>query len=230
MSTILFVSLDAPTIEALADAFRDLSHIVTCSVVDIRGLEFDPGTMFMSPANSIGFMDGGLDAAYMTMFPGVQPAVQAKIRDLGRRTNLGRFYLPVGSAVVVSVGAGYSLVSAPTMFLPHDVSTTRNAYHAMMAALMAFKKQESTTSPYKHLVCSGLCCGYGRMNPVVSAKQIREAYDDFTRGVMPTQIERVDDPSFVVTQSRDDEQPDNYDNREIRPLRPDELTTFRTRT
>ena len=53
------------------------------------------------------------------------------------------------------------------------------------------------------------------MDPVVSARQTREAYDDFRRGAVPLEIERIADPAFVVTRSRDDEQPRNFDNREI---------------
>lgn len=217
-ASISFVALHPPTIRALADAFRGVEH-VTCAIADVRDEPFTPGTMFVSPANSVGFMDGGIDAAYMAMFPGVQQAVQAKIRSLGRTTTLGRHYLPVGSAVVVPVGFESALISAPTMFLPHDVSGTRNAYHAMMAALMAFAKQKRQNA-FVRLVSTGLCCGYGKMDPVVSAAQVREAYDDFLVGKTPMEIERLADPSFVVTQSRDDEQPHNFDNREIRGRAP----------
>ena len=100
------------------------------------------------------------------------------------------------------------------MFLPHDVSTTRNAYHAMMASLMAYHKQDDMNL----LVSTGLCCGYGKMDPVVSARQVREAYDDFENGLKPAEIEHQGDNTFVVTQDRNDEQPRNYDNREIHDL------------
>ena len=78
-----------PTIiAALSDAFGDLDG-VTCSLSNVRDMPITPGTMYMSPANSLGFMDGGIDAAYMTMFLGVQADVQAKIRSLGKQTVLG---------------------------------------------------------------------------------------------------------------------------------------------
>ena len=165
---ILFVALHRPTIDALRDAFADIDN-VTCRESNIRDLPITPNTMYVSPANSLGFMDGGIDAAYSAMFPGIQKAVQDKIKTLGKKTALGRHYLSVGSAVVVPLDFACTLVSAPTMFLPHDVSGTRNAYHAMMAALMAFRK----TKTQKLMVSTGLCCGYGRMDPIVSATQIR---------------------------------------------------------
>ena len=207
---ILFVDLNVQIIEALKKEFSSLPNVLF-TLNNIRDITFHPGTMFMSPANSIGFMDGGIDAAYMAMFPGVQKKVQDKIKELGKKTSLGRYYLPIGSAVIVPVGYDCKLVSAPTMFLPHNVSQTRNAYHAMMAALMAFRKQ-----PTCHLlVATGLCCGYGKMDPNISAKQMRQAYDDFHNGLVPIEIEKLDDPSFLITPSRDEEQPRNFDNREI---------------
>lgn len=210
---ILFVDLNIQILEALKKEFHPLANI-DFSLNNIRDITFHPGTMFMSPANSIGFMDGGIDAAYMAMFPGVQKKVQDKIKQLGKQTSLGRYYLPIGSAVVVPVGYECTLVSAPTMFLPHNVSQTRNAYHAMMAALMAFKKQPNS----QLLVATGLCCGYGKMDPTVSAKQILQAYDDCHNGRVPQEIEKLDDPSFLITPSRDDEQPRNFDNREIHEI------------
>jgi len=209
---IIFISFDHRIIRPLQDAFQGKPNI-TFSISNVRDMEIIPGTMFMSPANSIGFMDGGIDAAYSMMFPWVQMAVQEKIKDLGKLTGLGRYYLSVGSAVVVPVSIGCTLASAPTMFLPHDVSKTRNAYHAMMATLMAFKKQDTTPMPMHTLVATGLCCGYGKMDPTVSAQQIRQAYDDFTSGAVP--VDSYIDPSFVITNNRDSEQPRNFDNREI---------------
>jgi O-acetyl-ADP-ribose deacetylase (regulator of RNase III) len=39
---------------------------------------------FVSPANSIGFMDGGIDYVYSRdMFVGVEKAVKGKIREIG---------------------------------------------------------------------------------------------------------------------------------------------------
>lgn len=218
MIKILFISIDARTILALSEVFQDISD-VTCTIDNIKNLKYEPNTMFVSPANSIGFMNGGLDQGYMDMFSGIQKKVQDKIRILGKQTALGRYYLPIGSALVVPVKNNCTLVSTPTMFLPHDVSNTRNAYYAMMAALMAFRKvQLHTIEKPQLLVSTGLCCGYGKMDPLVSAKQMREAYDDFLNGNIPIETEKIEDPYYVITQDHNDEQPMNYDNRELREI------------
>ena len=45
--------------------------------------------------------------------------------------------------------------------------------------------------------------------------QIREAYDDFTKGSYPVEIDKITDPSYFITVDHDEEQPRNFDNREI---------------
>ncbi len=39
--------------------------------------------VIISPANSFGFMDGGIDKVYMKMFDGIQSTVQNKIEKIG---------------------------------------------------------------------------------------------------------------------------------------------------
>jgi len=110
--------------------------------------------------------------------------------------------------------ADAKLIAAPTMFLPHDVSGTRNAYHAFMAALCLASRLKVET-----LVCPALCCGYGRMDPAESARQVRQAYHDFREGKTPRErasaVEHHSIDAFIAAESKDGEQPHNFDNREI---------------
>ncbi|MDQ3274560.1 MAG: phage tail protein [Actinomycetota bacterium] len=71
----------------------------------------------VSPANSQGFMRGGIDAAYAAAFPGVEDRVRSAIRE----SHGG--ILPVGSALAVPTGVPRPawLVSAPTMQLPGEL-------------------------------------------------------------------------------------------------------------
>src|SRR5689334_15250017 len=58
---------------------------------------------FVSPANSLGFMDGGIDLAYSRiMFPGIELKVKNRINELGKVNLLGRKYLPIGSAIIIN--------------------------------------------------------------------------------------------------------------------------------
>lgn len=202
---IEIVSLNAEFIEAAKVEFGDRAY---CRLRDIREVDRE-GAAFVSPANSLGFMDGGIDATLRDMFPGCERRLKQRIRELGLLTGLGRPYLPVGSAHWQPVGPNTVLISAPTMFLPHDVSMTKNAYWAMMAALCA-----AEAAQMKRLVVPSLCCGWGRMPVAKAAAQMREAIDDWATGHRPTP-EHDAGVGWILLPSRDAEQPANYDNREI---------------
>ena len=131
-----FVSLNETWIREIQQLFPDAQ--TTCG--DVQTIVREK-TVFVSPANCLGFMDGGIDYVYSRkMFPGCEQQVKQKIKDLGFQTLLGRDYVPIGSAFLVPVGETTGLLCAPTMFLPHDVSQTRNAYLSCLAALLVFQK------------------------------------------------------------------------------------------
>lgn len=186
---------------------------IQISCANIKSLPTENAT-FVSPANSLGFMDGGIDwVLSREMFPELQTTVQRRIRDAGIKTGLGRLYLPIASAVGVPTGKPTAnLIVAPTMFLPHDVSETQNAYWSFLAALALHSKQ----FPSSLLVVTSHCCGYGAMSPAESAKQMRAAYDDFCAGRLPVDSSNAAD--MVRFPSQDESQPSNYDNREIKEI------------
>jgi O-acetyl-ADP-ribose deacetylase (regulator of RNase III) len=191
--------------------FIEIARIVfkeaTCICGDVENIPRE-NTVFMSPANSIGFMDGGIDYVYSrNMFPNIEKEVKQKIKDLGFTTNLGRPYLRVGSALLIPYEKS-ALICAPTMFLPHNVSTTRNAYHSFLATLILFHKHK-----YETLVVTSLCCGYGKMDEEESVHQMFQAYNDFLNNKYTTIYHK--DNNVVLRESIDDTQPRIFDNREI---------------
>jgi O-acetyl-ADP-ribose deacetylase (regulator of RNase III) len=196
---------------SVADAARKLGWHVDeilpyTSVADVPR---EPGTAFVSPANSMGFMDGGIDFILSRiMFPGVEERVKASFACLGSTTLLGRPYLPIGRATVVPAhqDSGVMLVAAPTMWMPHDVRGTHNAYHAMYAVLRAAAEQESIHT----VVTSGLCTGCGMMPPEQAVAQMRDAHMDFLQGRGPRYT--LDD---IVA-----EQPAVYENTEFKAMDP----------
>jgi len=107
------------------------------------------------------------------------------------------------------------------MFLPHDVSTTDNAYLAFLAVLTLVEKVNDNgkgSPPIDFIVCPGLCCGYGKMRTKDAAEQVSTAlYDFIVRGVRTPDVS----PSSDVVLSGDtrainSRQPDVYDNVEIK--------------
>jgi O-acetyl-ADP-ribose deacetylase (regulator of RNase III) len=82
----------------------------------------------VSPANSFGFMNGGIDQIYMNMYPNIQNIVQNKIKQIGLQTTLGRYYLPIGSSVTVNANNNMQLIVSPTMFFPGNIKNTMNVF------------------------------------------------------------------------------------------------------
>lgn len=131
------------------------------------------GTAIVSPANSFGWMDGGIDLAYRERFgERLERAVQREIETY----HAGE--LPVGQAIMVHVGDQriQTIVVAPTMRVPEPVRGTVNAYLAFRAALTAFRALERQMRESCLLLCPGLCTLTGRMPPLQAAIQMRHAW------------------------------------------------------
>jgi len=94
------------------------------------------GSAWVSPANSFGWMDGGVDwtirQAYDQAGCDITALVQTAIRDQAEGE------LPVGQALVVPTpNTPYThLIVAPTMRTPRPAFWTLNAYLAFRAILM----------------------------------------------------------------------------------------------
>lgn len=129
----------------------------------------------VSPANSFGIMDGGLDDAIVGTL-GAQIALT--VREMIVAKHHGELH--VGSAEIVETGDTRwpHLVVAPTMRVPDNVSRTTNAYVAFRAILLTVKRfnEENAASPIRTLLCSGLATGVGAMPARRSAAQMRIAY------------------------------------------------------
>jgi O-acetyl-ADP-ribose deacetylase (regulator of RNase III) len=163
---VLLVDQDAALVRAWRSTFDE--------VEDVEVAEGDyfgrPADAMVSPANSFGIMDGGLDAAiHDALGHGVQQRVQQRIVERHHGE------LPVGCAEIVETGDARwpLLVVAPTMRVPEGVASTLNAYLAFRAALLACKRHDA---PIGSLVCCGLATGIGRMEPIRCATQMRMAY------------------------------------------------------
>jgi O-acetyl-ADP-ribose deacetylase (regulator of RNase III) len=87
--------------------------------------------------------------------------------------------LPVGQATIVETldTAIPFVVSAPTMRIPMNVSTTLNAYLAFRAAIRAVKQHNAEgNKPIRSVLCPGLCTAIGLMPSGVAARQMAVAY------------------------------------------------------
>jgi O-acetyl-ADP-ribose deacetylase (regulator of RNase III) len=134
----------------------------------------------VSPANSFGFMDGGIDLAYRSFFGA---RVERRLRELIAMRPERE--LPVGQALVIPTGHPRitRLVVAPTMRMPMRIAGTNQAY---LASWAAFKRaSEVRDPPIETLGMPGMGTGIGAMDPEECSQQMEQAYVEVF-GAMPT--------------------------------------------
>jgi O-acetyl-ADP-ribose deacetylase (regulator of RNase III) len=130
----------------------------------------------VSPANSFGYMNGGIDSLYTHQFGF---ALQQRLQALLVAEYGGE--LPVGCAVIVETGSSEIpwCISAPTMRVPQSVPDTVNAYLAFRAALRAVLAHNAAgRRPIQRILCPGLATAIGRMPVGRCAAQMRAAWDN----------------------------------------------------
>lgn len=172
------------TESALADAWEKF-----CGDLDFveiqRGsiLEADCDAV-VSPANSFGFMDGGIDGIYMDHFGSeIQMVVRRQIYE----HHGGE--LIVGNADVVETGDEKIpfLVVAPTMRVPMVLNESVNPYLAARAVFRLIKEGVFLSGQFegqrigdhiKRLAMPGLGTGVGKVGYNTCAHQVRIALDD----------------------------------------------------
>jgi O-acetyl-ADP-ribose deacetylase (regulator of RNase III) len=162
--------------QAVVDAWRSqFARHPDVRVLQTSILEVEADAV-VNPGNSFGFMDGGLALKFCEKFGfEIQEEVRKAVRE-----KYGSEML-VGQADVFPTGKKPPfLVQAPTMRVPQSIGDTVNAYLASRAAFQAAKSYNAAKGdePIKSIALPGLGTGTGKMNPLVSARQIRYAYEE----------------------------------------------------
>ncbi|MCX5377462.1 macro domain-containing protein [Streptomyces sp. NBC_00091] len=171
---VVLTDINAEVVEAWRAAFADTPEIEIR-----RGSILDEDVdAWVSPTNSRGRMDGGVDAAVKRhLGAGIQLRVQRAIRD--------RFAgsLPVGSAVCVPSGAVSPryLISTPTMRTSsQNVSETLNVALACAAAFQAIHRQnKEKPGSIRSVALVGMGAQTGRVPARVCANLMWTGYTLF---------------------------------------------------
>jgi O-acetyl-ADP-ribose deacetylase (regulator of RNase III) len=171
---LFLIDADPAVATALRIAFESFKEVAV-SHGDLLGAAH---TAVVSPANSFGFMDGGIDAAYRSFFgPGIEERAQSAInmRPEG--------HLPVGASLVVDTGNPRVpfMVVAPTMLSPEAVESM-NCSRAMRAVLRVAGRDERI---WPGLFCPGLGTGVGQVSPDDAARGMAKAYGDWKAAAEP---------------------------------------------
>lgn len=179
-------------------------------------------TYYISPANSLGFMDGGIDYALSRIvMPGIEQYVKRHIATLNITNIIQRKYLPIGSSFILNYDNIKLLVVAPTMLLPQDVSKTNNAYYATMAVLYNILENVKENLNEVDIILTSMCCGYGKMSEEDSFKQIAKAIEDY-KSYTPD-IVNDNGRHTVIKQPNLMEQSKYYMNSEWINIKPEEI-------
>lgn len=157
-----------PLIEAWRKWFEDEPGDISIECGNI----FDqPADAIVSPANSFGWMNGGIDQAYTDRFG---TKTQERLHSVLLRDHWGE--LPVGQAVIVETEDPEFplLVSAPTMRIPETVQGTLNAYLAFRAAKLAVIQwnERNLSTQIRSILCPGLATATGRIPYDLVARQM----------------------------------------------------------
>jgi O-acetyl-ADP-ribose deacetylase (regulator of RNase III) len=150
------------------------SQFKGCKDVTIfHGDIFEKSTdSIVSPANSFGFMDGGLDLLISEIMGWqIQEGLQKEIRD--------KYFgeLLVGQALLIDTDFESIpfLISAPTMRVPMILKDSVNVYLASRAIFLLLKQNHHRISI---VTMCGVGTGVGKVPYDICAKQMKQAYDD----------------------------------------------------
>ncbi len=223
---IVLFDKDEEVINAYKAIFRDYQppipglkiSCVRSDVVDlVKKYKIDA---LVSPSNSFGFMDGGIDETYTHMFQNIQDKVQERIRAFGIKTKLDRNFLPVGSAFLLDTGSSpedfskyCDLIVCPTMFFPEPITGTENVFYSFCALLQLIQLH-----PGKIIACPSLGTGVGKMDPNYAAQEVMRAVENFQKVSQEYNYQQkilYRDTSNFVLKEFACQQLDTYANREI---------------
>jgi O-acetyl-ADP-ribose deacetylase (regulator of RNase III) len=160
-----FVDTNPDVVTALRNTFSGVPD-VTVAHGDILSVAHD---CVVSPANSYGYTDGGIDRSYRHYFG---PEVEETVRNTILKRPEG--YLPVGASIVVATGDStipYMIV-APTMMMPEavPVSHISRAFQAVVRVYLANRHLIQT------VFCPGLGTGVGAVPPMEAAHAMADVY------------------------------------------------------
>jgi hypothetical protein len=153
--------------------------------------DFIKNIAFISPANVLGFMDGGVDKGYMNCIPNIQNLVQNGFKELSYKSMLDRNYLPIGCSMAFKITDNITFISAPTMLLPQKVLNTDNPYHSLKSSLQLCKELN-----IKHIFCPMMCTGYGGYSYEDSFKLMTTAINDYHLEKFNSDIKTIKNYSY----------------------------------
>jgi O-acetyl-ADP-ribose deacetylase (regulator of RNase III) len=176
----------------LADINKELTQAWRIVFSGFEAVEIHEGSIFdveadaiVSPANSYGYMDGGLDLR-LSEFLGWH--VQDRLQERIRNKHHGELLVGVADIVPTDHAKFPYLISAPTMRVPMVLGRASvNAYLAMRGILIlvqhgTFDDGTPINSKVNTIVVPGLGTGVGQVPADICALQMAEAVNEIVLG------------------------------------------------
>lgn len=173
---LIFVDMQPEVVSAWKDHFNGYPQISvhSGSIFDVKC------DALVSPANSFGYMDGGLDMRISQFFGW---HVQERLQELIRDRHHGELLVGVAEIVPTDHPRIPFVISAPTMRVPMILSDTVNVYLATRAVILLvlygrFPDGRAVNENVKTVAVPGMGTGVGRVPPTTCARQMKAAVDD----------------------------------------------------
>ncbi|GAA5158609.1 MULTISPECIES: macro domain-containing protein [Amycolatopsis] len=174
--SLVLCAVDEPLFRAwhsVLDRLKGSVRVHHGSVLDVAA------EAVVSPANSFGWMRGGIDAVYARAFPEIEQNVRSAVLAYHGGE------LPIGEAVIVPTGepAPAWLISAPTMREPGE-RLPEDTVHPYLAARAVFLKWRDgrlehgvdVRAVVDTIAMPGLGTGVGGVRPETCARQVAAAW------------------------------------------------------
>ncbi|MGB3693234.1 MAG: macro domain-containing protein [Spirulinaceae cyanobacterium] len=171
---LILVAPSSTLYAAFQEFFTHLPHVEIINNYFEWIAEFD---CLVSPANSFGIMDGGIDAAIIKFFG---RSLEERVQQRILKDYLGE--QPVGTSFIVETEHPKHpfLAHTPTMRVPMSIKGTDIPYVAMWAMLLAVRQHNKNSQQLiQTVVCPGLGTGIGQVPYSEAARQMALAYDNF---------------------------------------------------
>ena len=157
---------------------------------DLAGVHIHRGSILdtacdavVSPANSFGFMDGGIDALYLRYFG---PYLQQRVQQMIAERHNGELLVGVADIVETDNTNIPFLIVAPTMRVPMRLTESVNPYLAARAIFLLVQHGRFSSGPQqgrpigdvvRTIALPGLGTGAGGLGPGTCAHQVRAAIE-----------------------------------------------------
>ena len=200
---IHIVSLDENIVSIFNSIFTQTDSKYKNISVEYRNIaQCESFDCIVSPANSFGQMDGGIDGvlSYMLCTLDNLDYIGQKVRKIIADEYYGE--QPVGTCILVETdNKKYPyLAHSPTMSIPKNVSKTFNAFYAFKSVLGSVVNHNknsdiSDMSKITSILTTTFCTGCGDMSKKTALTQMKKAFDIVYDGIGDTWFDAND---FII--------------------------------